>query len=208
MTFRTIFLRGHSNAVIICFVFFATAGCRKTATSAGHESGGKHSKLDACSLLTGQEIEAVVGSPIKDTKASENSDGGFRVSQCFYTAETFSKSVSLSLTEANSGSPQKRSPKRFWKETFGRFEGKKEEQKGDEEKRKSLQEKEGEETALPPKKIEGLGDAAYWTANRVGGSLYVLKNDAFVRISVGGPDTEEVKIDKSKKLAQTALGRL
>ena len=194
--------------MIVCFVFFATAGCRKTATSADHESAGKRSKLDACSLLTGQEIEAVVGSPIKDTKASENSDGGFRVSQCFYTAETFSKSVSVSLTETDPGSAQKRSPKQFWKETFGRFEGKKDEEKGDEEKRKSLQEKEEGERAVPPKKIEGVGDAAYWTANRVGGALYVLKNDAFVRVSIGGPDTEEAKIDKSKKLAQKAIDRL
>jgi hypothetical protein len=44
--------------------------------------------------------------------------------------------------------------------------------------------------------------------NRFGGVLYVLKGDAFISISVGGPDTEETKINKSKTLAQKALQRL
>ena len=195
------------STLLICFVLFTAGGCRKAESTADRPSTGNQSQRDACSLLTGQEIEAVVGSPIKDTKSSGNSDGGFRVSQCFYTAETFSKSVSLSLTEANPSSPQKRSPKEFWKETFGRFEGKTEAHEGDEEKRRSLKKNE-EEEGSPPKKVEGIGDAAYWTASRVGGAIYVLKNDAFIRLSIGGPDTEATKIDKSKKLAQKALDRL
>jgi len=207
MSFPTILQRDRISTLFICFLFFIAGGCRRAGTTANDPSTGNQSQRDACSLLTGQEIEAVVGSPIKDTKSSQNSDGGFRVSQCFYTAETFSKSVSLSLTEANQGSPQKRSPKEFWKDTFGRSEGKTEAHEGDEEKRRSLKENEGEEGPAP-KKVEGIGDAAYWTANRVGGAIYVLKNDVFIRVSIGGPDTEQVKIDKSKKLAQKALERL
>ena len=44
-------------------------------------------KFDACALITKEEIEAIEGSPITDVKSSENSDGEFRVSQCFYTAK-------------------------------------------------------------------------------------------------------------------------
>lgn len=193
-----------AGAWLACFVLLIAGGCRKVGTSV---DPGPPQNRDACALLTRQEIEAVVGSPVKDTKPSENADGTFRVTQCFYTAETFSKSVSLSLTETDPHSSTKRSPKEYWKQTFGRFEGKKEEQEGDEEKRKSLQENE-EEQAIPPKKIDGVGDVAYWTANRVGGALYVLKNDAFIRLSIGGADTEQVKMEKCKKLAQKALGRL
>ena len=65
-----------------------------------------------------------------------------------------------------------------------------------------------EEKAAPPQKIDGLGDEAFWTGNRVGGALYVLKKDIFIRISIGGPDNEETKINKSKALAQKALERL
>jgi hypothetical protein len=38
--------------------------------------------------------------------------------------------------------------------------------------------------------------------------LYVLKGGAFISVSVGGPDKEEKKIDKSKALAEKALQRL
>jgi hypothetical protein len=71
-------------------------------------------------------------------------------------------------------------------------------------------EKEGEEKErrTPPKKIEGLGDDAYWASNRFGGILYVLKGEAFISISVGGADSEQVKIDKSKTLAKKAIEHL
>src|SRR5437870_5657463 len=46
------------------------------------------------------------------------------------------------------------------------------------------------------------------TANRFGGALYVLKKDSLIRISVGGLENEETKINKSKALAQKALQRL
>jgi hypothetical protein len=42
------------------------------------------------------------------------------------------------------------------------------------------------EVSAPPKKIDGIGEEAYWTSNRFGGILYVLKNDVFTSISVGG----------------------
>ena len=48
----------------------------------------------------------------------------------------------------------------------------------------------------------------FWSGNRVGGALYVLKNDVFIRISVGGPDNEAGKIDKSRALAQKVLEHL
>ena len=60
----------------------------------------------------------------------------------------------------------------------------------------------------PPKKIDGLGDEAFWVSNRFGGVLYVLKGDAFISIGVGGTDDEETKLKKSKALAEKALERL
>jgi len=38
--------------------------------------------------------------------------------------------------------------------------------------------------------------------------LYVLKGDAFISIGLGGTDDEDVKLKKSKVLAQKALQRL
>jgi hypothetical protein len=42
----------------------------------------------------------------------------------------------------------------------------------------------------------------------MGGGLYVLKGDAYFRLSVGGADPEPVKIEKLKKLARQVLRRL
>jgi hypothetical protein len=182
----------------------AVPGCQKSKTTA---AASKQSKIDACGLITNEEVQAIQGSPIKDTKGSEHSDGSFRIAQCFYNAETFNKSVSLAVTQSDPESPKARNPKDFWKETFGRYQGEAKEEKGDEEKKESLREQD-EEKGRPPKKMDGIGDAAYWTANRMGGALYVLKNDVFIRVSVGGPDSEEVKINRCKALAEKALSRL
>ncbi len=163
--------------------------------------------IDACSLITNDEVQKIVDSPVKDTKPSANSDGSFRFSQCFYNTEIFNRSISLAVTERDPASATARDPKTLWKETFGRFEGSVVEQEGDEEKKKSLAD-EDEEEGRPPKKIEGIGDGAWWTANRIGGALYVLKGNVMIRIGIGGPESEESKLDKSKALAAKAISRL
>ena len=197
-----------SLAVVCALILIATLPACRKSKEATSSSASNRPKIDACSLITGAEVQSIQGSPIKDTKGSENSDGNFRIAQCFYTAETFNKSVSLAVTQSDPGSPKGRNPKDFWKETFGRYVGAVKEEEGDAEKKQSLGEREEREGEHPPKKIDGIGDSAFWTANRMGGALYVLKDDVFVRISVGGPEKEEAMIDRCKALAQKALSRL
>jgi len=199
----------------LCSLLIASPACKKRETPKPVPKASEKSnrvQIDVCRLITNQEIEAIQGSPIKETKSSARSDADFRISQCFYTAAEFSKSVSLAVTQGDPHSSAKRSPKDFWKKTFGRFEGEAKESEDDKEKKESLRDqargRDEEETAVPPKKIDGIGEEAYWTGNRFGGALYVLKKDVFIRISVGGPDKEETKIEKSKALAQKALERL
>ena len=192
----------------LVLILASITSCRKSATSA---SASHREKIDACSLITREEILALQGSAVKDAKGSEQADGHFRIAQCFYSTETFNKSVSLAVTQTDAAAPGARNPKDYWKETFGRYEGKVKEEEGDEEKKKSLGEQErGEEgeKARPPKKLDGIGDAAYWTANRMGGALYILKDDVYLRISVGGPESEEAMINRCKALAAKALSRL
>ncbi len=153
---------------------------------------------DACSLVSKEEVESIQASPVSEAKSSARSDGGFRVSQCFYTATEFSKSVNLAVVQSDQKQGSKRSPKEFWKEKFDPYEN-------EEPKAKSGDEK---EEGPAPKKIEGLGDDAYWVGNRFGGMLYALKGDAFISIGVGGTDDEEAKLKKSKALAEKALQRL
>jgi hypothetical protein len=188
---------------LLIALLLGLAGCQKSKTT----SVSPTTKIDACSLITNDEVQKIEGSPVKDAKSSETSDGGFRVGQCFYTTEVFNKSVSLTVTQRALASDNARDPKTFWKETFGRYTGQAEEKDGDKEKKESLS-NEQEERGAPPKKIEGVGDEAWWSGKRIGGAIYVLKGNVFIRISVGGPESEESRIEKSKSLAEKAVSRL
>jgi hypothetical protein len=185
------------------------AGCTKHVTPAVN--------VEACSLLTNDEVASIQGTTISANKGSSSSGGGMLVSQCVYGSTEPNKSVGIALSEVDQNSPSRREPNSFWDETFARFRKTEKEAEGETEserrKKESLREKRGEERedeVIPPTKIEGVGDEAFWSPTRVGGALYVLKRsrDAFLRISVGGPGSEQEKIEKSKKLALKALPRL
>jgi hypothetical protein len=199
-------MRPKTLLAFICSLQLALVACHKRDST----SQTTVQAIDACELIKKEEIQTVQGSLITDSKSSANTDGTFRVSQCFYAAAEPNKSVSFVVTQRDPASASTRSPKDYWKETFGPYEGELEKE-GDRKKKEGLKEQVGgerEEEAAPPKKIEGVGDDAFWIGSRVGGALYVIKKDVFLRISVGGRDNEAGRIDKSKALAQKAIERL
>jgi hypothetical protein len=153
---------------------------------------------DACNLVSKDEVESVQAAPVKEAKSSEHSDGVFVVSQCSYTAGESSKSVTLAIVRSDPKQGSARSPKDFWKEKFDPYWDEEPKTKGGDEK----------EQGSAPKKIEGLGDDAYWVGNRLGGQLYVLKGETFFSIGVDGTDDQQTKLKKSKALAEKALQRL
>ena len=162
-------------------------------------------KIDACALLTSKEIEAVQGQPLKETKLSGQSTGGFSMSQCFFTLPTFTNSISLLVAQKGEGSSAQ-DPREFFRERFHeKTEGEKERER-ERDKKKAGEEE--EEEGSPPQKVTGIGDEAYWTGSRVGGALYVLKGHSYVRISIGGPADQATKIKKTKALAAKAVARL
>jgi hypothetical protein len=203
---------------LLCLTVALSSGCRKTQSAReqpiNREPGA--AQFDVCGLIQAPEMENVIGSPVKETKGSGRSDEGLRVTQCYYLAGDPSKSVSLAVTDRDPAVSTNRGANEYWEQTFGRYEKDEEtkESDADKAKKESLREHgrgdKEEEEARPPKKISGIGDEAFWSGNRVGGALYVLKKSkgAFVRVSVGGADGEEKKIEKSKALASKALDRL
>ena len=164
-------------------------------------------KIEACGLITKEEVGSVQSTAISDAKSSEVSDGVYLITQCYYASTGPNLSISLAVIQIDPKSPTGRSSRERWKQTFGRFDNAMNAEKKEEEE-KGVGREEKEEKMAPPKKIEGVGEEAFWSGNRFGGALYVLKDDVFIRISVGGPDNEETKIEKSKTLAQKALCRL
>jgi hypothetical protein len=181
----------------------ASSPASQRSSSAATESVTVTPKVDACALLTSKEIESVQGEAIKETKLTGQSTGGFSVSQCFFTLPNFTNSISLMVAQKGEGSGGK-DPKEFWRDTF--HEDKVREKNKGQDRKKG--EEEDEEGGIPPKEIPGIGDEAYWTSSRVGGVLYVLKGDAYIRVSIGGAADQPTKIKRSKVLAQKALARL
>src|ERR1700730_509313 len=105
---------GKRFMLLACCLIVALAGCSKSetpqspanvkqanaavtanqpaqpATTANAETS--KSKIDACALLTSKEIESVQGEPLKETKPSGKSEGGFAISQCYFALPTFANS--------------------------------------------------------------------------------------------------------------------
>src|SRR5438067_2951499 len=87
--------------VVIC------AGCKKapqTATGQApspvqqkglQQTGPANPKIAACKLITTEEVGAIQGAKITDTKSSAGWSGNLLMSQCYYAAMEPNKSVSL-----------------------------------------------------------------------------------------------------------------
>jgi hypothetical protein len=230
-------MRPAATILFICF-FILTSGCSKPATNQAPQPSSEtassaasnapslnatpstapvaKAKFDACSLLTSAEIQAVQGEAVQETKPSDQMSGDFVVSQCYYALPTLANSISLTLTERNPDKSGGQSVKEFWENTFGKEERKSEPERRkdrDKEKEKPRAQPDSrsvgeEEESAPPEPVHGLGDEAFWSASRIGGALYVLKSDRYIRISVGGKGNAEAKLKKAKTLAQKALRRL
>ncbi|MGB2900709.1 MAG: hypothetical protein WBB89_15700 [Candidatus Acidiferrum sp.] len=176
---------------------------RKNGDAATSASG----KKDACILLTSAEVEAVQGEPVNETRPSIKPSGGMLISECLFHTATSAKSVSVALATRSSGKPSALTPRRFWRKQFHAPDMEESEIRGT-GKRAQNPEPEGEEEARKPRRIEGLGEEAYWVGTPGTGALYVLQGDNFVRISVGGVGEESVRIEKSKVLARAVMKRL
>ncbi len=163
------------------------------------------SKVDACGLLTSDDLKSVQGEAYKEAQRSDRQDGDFIIAQCYYALPTSANSVVLNVTTAREGVST--NPRKFWESTFAHSSESPRERDKEKEKAKSGEKRE-EEEAPKPEKIAGLGEDAYWLASHVGGALYVLKGDEFFRISVGGAGDAKSKLTKSKTLAEKVLKKL
>lgn len=144
--------------------------------------------LDACSFLTTEEVAAVQGEPIKETKPMQRSDRGLAMSDCFIALPTFSNSISLSVVQPTGSDAS--GVEQFWKENLLDAVAR------------------GSEKSPPPTAIEGIGDQAFWLGDARMGALYVRTGDRYIRISVGGAGDQQAKIEKCKALAAFVLKRL
>jgi hypothetical protein len=190
--------------------------------------------LEACSLLTGTDIAAILGAPLQELKPSVQTTGNMKMKQCLFITRDFVKSVSLVVATPGAEDSGGHSLRAFWRNQFHspqRPEGEKRPasrqvleksafappskargskaspfaQPGSDSNREADNEA---DEAGKPRLIPALGEEAYWVGSPISGALYVLQGDLFLRISVGGVPKESTRIDKSKSLATAILRRL
>jgi hypothetical protein len=181
-----------------------------------------------CALLSNEEIESVQGEPPADAQGSEHLSGALVTSQCFYRLPTFNKSINIEVTRPATGASAN-AVAEFWRKTFSRdaAEGRERErerkEKGEREREHELEREraaggtregghpeerereEGDEEAAPPRRVAGIGDAAYWIGGHDSAALSVLRKDAIIRLSVGGAEDDDARLEKSKALAKKIL---
>jgi hypothetical protein len=211
----------HMNRLLpLLMLFLSCEACKKSSETKSvpasspiqdrriQQPSSTEPKIAACTLITTDEVGAIQGATITDAKTSEGPSGGLIMSQCYYSSKEPNMAVSLAVLQPNLRSSTGIEAREYWENTLRRraeeSAGEAQREDGDQKSERG----EEEEKKNPPKKVDGVGEKAFWSGNRFGGALYVLKGDVFIRISVGGPDNEETKIEKSKRLAEKALGRL
>ena len=188
----------------LVFCLLVMAGCSKpkpvqaptSSQPATPEAGqGSTNGIDACALLSSKEIEAIQGVPLKETKRTANSQGGFTVSQCYFLLPMIADSIVVTVTQKGNGSDG-RDPKESWNDMFHPDKG------------KTSEREEEEKEVAAPQEITGLGDEAFWVSRRYGGKLYVLKRGTYISVGVGSPGDQAAKMQKAKALAEIVLKRL
>src|SRR6476469_1117361 len=168
----------HRIGFPFCFLALVLLGCSKPKSDQANRTPqptALPAGPPACAMLTNEDIQAVQGETIKSTKPSEKSAAGLSVSQCYFELPTTANSIVLTITRKAAGG---RDPSQSWHDIFHG-------------ERRSERKEEGEEKE--PLKIEGVGDEAFWTGTTIGGALYVLKGNSYLRISVGGAADQAAK---------------
>jgi hypothetical protein len=143
---------------------------------------------DACHLLSDDDVRTLHGQTVSERVPSAPPARRFHVSQCVYRTAGLVQSVSLAVTAPRAPAPAG-TVRAYWKERFSPPAA-------------------ASRAKDPPRPVAGLGDEAFWVGDRLSGALYVLADDVFVRVSVGGIGEEGPRLERTKALAARVVERL
>jgi hypothetical protein len=171
--------------------------------------------LDACALLTHDEVAGVQEDEVVEAAPSRQVSDELEAARCFYRTGDFARSVSLEVTRRGPSLGDGPGARERWRSLFAGA-GDDEEREGEAEGRSRRHHPSGEIAApaeAPDERseavaVEGLGEEAFWVGTAVYGALYVLHGDAYLRLSLGGPGDLESKLQRARRLAAAALPRL
>jgi hypothetical protein len=177
-------------------------------------------------MLSDEDVREVQGEVPEDAQGSEHLSEGLSMSQCFYRLPTFSKSVNIEVIRPAEGSTID-ALKEFWRKSFHSeaIEARERKRERAEEHERELErekererergqvregghkekERERVEEESRPQRVKGLGEEAFWSGNQMTGALSVLTKTNVIRVSVGGPESQDEKIKRASTLARKLL---
>lgn len=161
-------------------------------------------QIDACALISDEELEAITGARVESRKSNVNVSNGLRVAQCYVQMPTAADSVAFAIYQkAEVNGPN---PRSVWAQTYGRNfeqEQEREEESGEESNRE-------EKNFARPEELPGLGEKAFAVPQRFGVTIYLLSGNNFLRLSIGGAaaDPREKKIAILRSIAEVLLPKL
>jgi hypothetical protein len=185
----------------LAFAGLACAGTACAGTAFSGTAAGGPPPFDACTLLTATDVERVQGGSLREAISSGGAAEAVATTQCFFRVDPFSSSVSLTLTRAGRGRPDRRELRERWERLLHP-----QERQGQGSERERDREEKEPRAALTP--VAGLGEVAYLAGGPGNVSLYVLAPDALLRLSVGGPGDAADRSRRAQALARAALERL
>jgi hypothetical protein len=156
------------------------------AAAAGVPSG-------PCAIVSREAVARIQKAPVVSEKESASGGRSVENRSCYFQAEPFSKSVSLEWTRDR----EPGAARRQWDSLFHGTSA-----EGDRGK------EENEERRAAPRRVEEVGEEAYWVSSHAGGAIYAWGSGAFVRVSVGGEGTDEEKRGRASSIAREALASL
>ncbi|MBV9925912.1 MAG: hypothetical protein JOZ96_12920 [Acidobacteria bacterium] len=178
-----------------------------------------------CALLTPDDLKEVQGEAPAGAQGSEHAAGPLSMSQCFYRLPTFVRSVDLEVVRGDAGALKEYWRRHFHPEAVEARERQRELKEEREREREEALEREraagqsregghgeeeekGEEEEARPQRVRNLGEEAYATLSRDTSTLYVLKGEAVLRVSVSGPGEPAERQKRAAALAAKALRKL
>lgn len=152
--------------------------------------------FNACKLISAAAINAVEGAKLVAAKPTSAERDGLIVSACYFQVRPAAQSLSLEVVRASKVAKHDAVRARW----NGYFHARRE--VDDDEETREIK------AGGRPLGVSGLGREAWWVGRGPVGALYVLTDDAYLRLSVGGAGDRGVKIERAKRLLASALAHL
>jgi hypothetical protein len=167
------------------------------AAACAFAAGAHAAEVSVCSLLTGEDIRIVQGETVRESKESIQRGGAVILSQCYFILPTSSKSISLELARPAPKAAAQHPVGELWRQRIAATE-----------RRNGEEEEERKGGSGQRVKIHGVGQEAVWVRMGPTAALYALDGERWLKVSIGGTESEKRKIAKAKRFLLLALQRL